>query len=123
MLCVVGARCVLSLLWPIPTAALDKFYFHFYTSLDAGQQVASAVTAAMHQLKDDNRLVVCYSGLQQYPFKVEYHANENRLKILKKIAYVKQRYPIIKTKTKLTALDFFLNVIKFLGFYIKNSSF
>ncbi len=37
-----------------------------------------------------------------WPFKVEYHANENPLKNAKKIAYVGQRvvYPIIKKLNK-----------------------
>ncbi len=56
--------------------------------------------------------------------KVKYHANENPLNILKKIAYVGQKlmYPIIKKQKKLH-LTRFLNAIKFLGFYIKNSNF
>ncbi len=57
-------------------------------------------------------------------FKVKYHANENTLKNSEKIGYVGQRlmYPIIKKKYLSTPV-FFLNAIKFLGFYIKNSSF
>ncbi len=55
-------------------------------------------------------------------FKVEHHANDNSLKISEKMAYVGQRlmYPIIKKKN-LTSLK--KKAIKFLGFYIKNSSF
>ncbi len=57
------------------------------------------------------------------PFKVEYHAHENPLKHSEKIAYVGQgsMYPIMKKKPY--HASFFFNVIKFLGFYIKNSSF
>ncbi len=49
--------------------------------------------------------------------KVKYHANENTLKILAKIAYISQRlmYPMIKKKKTLPC--------QFLGFYIKKGSF
>ncbi len=58
------------------------------------------------------------------PVKVEYNANENPLTNSEKFAYVGQRlmYPIIK-KENLIMLDFVLNAIKVLSFYIKNSSF
>ncbi len=57
-------------------------------------------------------------------FKVEYHANENPLKYSEKIAYISQMlmYPIITKQLYLTMLVF-LNAIKCLGIYIKNSSF
>ncbi len=49
--------------------------------------------------------------------------------MLKQIAYVGQRLMIQKSKTIIPKIiipyhaSFFLNAIKFLGFYIKNSSF
>ncbi len=59
-----------------------------------------------------------------FRFKVEYHANENPLENSEKIAYVglSLMYPIIKNKN-FTMLGVFLNTIKILGFYVKNSSF
>ncbi len=56
--------------------------------------------------------------------KVEYHGNENLLKNSEKngICWLKINVPN-NQKNKLTTQVFFLNAIKFLGFYIKNSSF
>ncbi len=56
-------------------------------------------------------------------FEVEYHANENPLKNSEKIAYFGQRlmYPLIFVENLTTLIK--KNAIKFLGFYIKHSSF
>ncbi len=62
--------------------------------------------------------------LNQLLIKVDYHANENPLKNVEKIAYVCQSlmYSIIKKNMILYYASFF-NAFSFLGFYIKNSSF
>ncbi|XP_064648996.1 tetratricopeptide repeat protein 28-like [Lineus longissimus] len=45
-----GAQCVLYLMWPITDRVLEKFYYHFYETLQKGSLVTEAVRAAMGEL-------------------------------------------------------------------------
>lgn len=50
-----GAQCVLTALWPLPSKALDKFYFHFYQQLQTENYVSAALKEAVQQLRSDDR--------------------------------------------------------------------
>ena len=52
-----GAQCVLVLLWSIPDDALEIFYHTFYKSLQKGNQVAAAVSNGMKALGRSKRFV------------------------------------------------------------------
>ncbi|KAJ8038950.1 Tetratricopeptide repeat protein 28 [Holothuria leucospilota] len=50
-----GAKSVLLLRWPVCDVAQDKFWFQFYSLLDAGMYVSEALTQAKKSLKNDMR--------------------------------------------------------------------
>ena len=56
---VAGAQCVVSMLWAVPNKALDKFYYNFYSCLQKGNYVTTAVTYATTCLRKDDRYVCC----------------------------------------------------------------
>ena len=50
-----GAQNVLTLLWPVPDACLQKFYYHFYTCLHNGLMTSQALKYACSELAKDDR--------------------------------------------------------------------
>ncbi|KAJ8300636.1 hypothetical protein KUTeg_022155 [Tegillarca granosa] len=50
-----GALCVLVCTCPLPDIAMEKFYFHFYNSLQNGCLVTSAAKTAVEAIKNDER--------------------------------------------------------------------
>ena len=60
---VAGAQCVVSMLWAVPNKALDKFYYNFYSCLQKGNYVTTAVTYATTCLRKDDRYVSCWVWL------------------------------------------------------------
>lgn len=50
-----GAQCVLVSMWSLPNIAMEKFYFHFYKTLNKGALVTDALGAAIKGLRADER--------------------------------------------------------------------
>ncbi|XP_061183714.1 tetratricopeptide repeat protein 28-like isoform X2 [Saccostrea echinata] len=50
-----GAQCVLVSMWSLPNIAMEKFYYHFYTTLNKGALVTDALGAGIKGLRADER--------------------------------------------------------------------
>ncbi|XP_041481056.1 tetratricopeptide repeat protein 28-like [Lytechinus variegatus] len=50
-----GAQCVLVMLWAVNDLVRNKFWHHFYLSLQEGTMVSQAVQAAKQAIRQDNR--------------------------------------------------------------------
>lgn len=53
----IGAQCVLVSMWTLPNIAMEKFYYHFYTTLNEGALVTDALGAGIRGLRADERYV------------------------------------------------------------------
>ncbi|XP_048245138.1 tetratricopeptide repeat protein 28-like [Haliotis rufescens] len=56
-----GAQCVMVTQWQVPDNAMDKFYHHFYMSLQNGCLLSDAVRTGMEAVRHDNRFTHVYN--------------------------------------------------------------
>lgn len=52
-------------MWPLPNIAMEKFYYHFYTTLHKGALVTDALGAGIKGLRADERYLQCYMHLSK----------------------------------------------------------